>query len=58
MKLRYLIAILAILLFVGFVSGEKFTPSEGDFAFKEVENYTLHGINFTVPVEYKLKDKQ
>ena len=58
MKLRYLIAILAILLFAGFVCGEKFTPSEGDFAFKEVENYTLHGINFTVPVEYKLKDKQ
>ena len=57
MKLRYLIAILLVFLFVGFVSGQTFTPTEGDFAFKEVKNYTLHGINFTVPVEYKLKEK-
>lgn len=57
MKLRYLMAIILTLALAGFVCAETFTPTEGSFAFKEVENYTLHGINFTVPVEYKLKDK-
>ena len=57
MKLRYLLLALLIFAFVGFVAAETFTPTEGAFAFKEVENYTLHGINFTVPVEFKLKDK-
>ena len=57
MKIKYLLVILLIFAFVGFVSAETFTPTEGTFAFKEVENYTLHGINFTIPVEYKLQDR-
>ena len=57
MKARYLLLILLVFVFLGIVSAKSFVPTEGDFAFKEVENYTLHGINFTVPVEYKLKDK-
>ena len=56
MKIRYLLVILLVFAFVGFVSAETFMPTEGTFAFKEVENYTLHGINFTIPVEYKLQD--
>lgn len=56
MKLKYVIALLLLFIFVCFVSAEPFTPTEGDFAFREVENYTLHGINFTVPTDYKLKD--
>ncbi|WP_407391581.1 hypothetical protein [Methanobrevibacter sp.] len=40
---------------IGFVSAEAFTPEEGTFAFREVENYTLHDINFTVPTEYRLQ---
>ncbi len=57
MKARYLLVILLVFVFLGIVSAKSFVPTEGDFAFEEVENYTLHGINFTVPVEYKLKDK-
>lgn len=56
MKLKYVLAVLAFVAFVGIVSAESYMPSEGAFAFKEVENHTLHKINFTIPVEYKLKD--
>ena len=53
MKLRYIIPIFLIFAFVGFVSAETFTPESGIFAFKEVENTTVNGIDFTVPVDYK-----
>lgn len=56
MKFRYLLAILLLFALIGFVSAEAFTPEEGTFAFREVENYTLHDINFTVPTEYRLQD--
>lgn len=57
--MRYKIAIMLLLVFafIGAVSAATFVPSEGSFAFREVENYTLHNINFTVPTEYKLQDK-
>lgn len=56
MKFRYLLAILLLFALIGFVSAEAFMPEEGTFAFREVENYTLHDINFTVPTEYRLQD--
>ena len=56
MKLRYVVAALLLFALVGFVCAEAYVPTEGDFAFREVENFTLHGINFTVPTDYKLKD--
>ena len=56
MNFKHLIAVALLFAFLGFVSAESYMPEEGEFAFREVENYTLHGINFTVPVEYDLKD--
>jgi hypothetical protein len=56
MKFKYLIPVLLLFVLMGFACAEKYTPTEGDFAFREVENFTLHGINFTVPTDYKLKD--
>lgn len=56
MKLRYVVAAVLLFALVGFVCAEAYVPTEGDFAFREVENFTLHGINFTVPTDYKLKD--
>lgn len=56
MRFTYVIAALLLFALVGFASAEAFIPTEGDFAFREVENFTLHGINFTVPTDYKLND--
>ena len=58
-KIKFVACILAVLLLfalLGFVCAEAYIPTEGDFAFREVENFTLHGINFTVPTDYKLND--
>lgn len=55
MKLRYLAIIALLFISVG-VTSASYMPDEGTFAFGEVENYTLHDINFTVPVDYELKD--
>lgn len=55
MKLRYLAIIALLFISVG-VTSVSYMPDEGTFAFGEVENYTLHDINFTVPVDYELKD--
>ena len=55
MKLKYLILAAVIFASIGAASAA-FMPEEGTFAFTEVENYTLHDINFTVPTDYELKD--
>ena len=55
MKLKYLILVAVIFTSIGAASAA-FMPEEGTFAFMEVENYTLHDINFTVPTDYELKD--
>ena len=55
MKLKYLILVAVIFTSSGAASAA-FMPEEGTFAFMEVENYTLHDINFTVPTDYELKD--
>lgn len=56
MKVKLIITVALVLAFAGYVCAETFTPNEGNFAFQEVENYTLHGINFTIPTSYELKD--
>lgn len=56
MKVKLIITVALVLAFAGYVCAETFTPNEGNFAFHEVENYTLHGINFTIPTSYELKD--
>lgn len=56
MKYKYCILIVILFALAGFVSAETFTPEEGIFAYREVENYTLHDINFTVPTDFKLND--
>ena len=55
MKFKYLIFTLVVLTSIGAASAA-FMPEEGTFAFMEVENYTLHDINFTVPTDFKLND--
>ncbi len=57
MKFKYVIAVLLFFALISVACAETFVPTEGDFAFREVENFTLHGINFTVPTDYKLKDR-
>ena len=56
MKIKYLMAILLVFAVAGFVNAETFTPESGIFAYRDVENYTLEGLNFTVPVDYELQD--
>ena len=57
MKLKILIICLAVLAFAGFVSAESYTAQDGIFAYREVENYTLNGFNFTILADYTLVDE-
>lgn len=41
-----------MVLSIGIVSAESYMPQDGVFAFKEVENYTLNGFNFTILSSY------
>ena len=54
MKLRYVMAVFLMLALAGFVAGGTFMPSEGTFAFQEVEIFDINGINFTVPTDYEV----
>lgn len=56
-KLKILIICLVILAFAGFVSAESYTAQDGIFAYREVENYTLNGFNFTILADYNLVRK-
>lgn len=51
--MKFLIAILLILTSIGFVYSESYIPQEGTFAYKEVDDYTLNGFNFTILSSYK-----
>ena len=52
MKFRYLIAIFLVLACIGFASAETFVPTNGTFAYQEVEIFEINGINFTIPTDY------
>ena len=54
MKIKFLIAIILVLASIGFVYSESYMPQEGVFAYKEVENYSLNGFNFTILSDYNL----
>ncbi len=54
MKFKILMAVLLAFCLMGFAAGESYTASDGVFIYKEVENYTLDGFNFTVPTSYNL----
>lgn len=54
MKLKIALAIVLVMISIGVVSAESYMPQEGVFAFKEVEDYTLNGFNFTILSEYDL----
>lgn len=54
MKFKIAFAIAVLIIAIGAVSAESYMPHEGVFAYKEVENYTLNGFNFTIPVDYDL----
>lgn len=53
MKIKVLIVLLLILGSVGFVYSESYMPQSGLFAYKEVENYTLNGFNFTILSDFR-----
>ena len=52
MKLKFLIAFLVLACMIGFVHGEPFTPTNGTFAFQEVEIHEINGLDFTIPTKY------
>jgi hypothetical protein len=54
MKLKYVVALVALFAVMGFVHAETFMPDEGIFAFREVETFEINGINFTVPTDYEV----
>lgn len=41
-----------MLAFVGLASADPFTPTNGTFAYQEIEIFEINGINFTVPTDY------
>ena len=53
MKFKILIAAVLVFALMGFACAS-FTAENGIFIYKEVENYTLNGFNFTVPIDYEL----
>ena len=56
MKYELALAFALFFVFIASVSAQAYVPSEGEFAYVEVENYTLHDINFTVPTDFGLLD--
>ena len=52
MKFKIALACFLMVLSIGIVSAESYMPQDGVFAFKEVENYTLNGFNFTILSSY------
>lgn len=53
MKLKYPLTIILMLLLIGIASAQTFTPTQGNFAYREVENMTINNINFTIPTDYE-----
>lgn len=52
MKFKFMFACIILLAFVGLASADPFTPTNGTFAYQEVEMFEINGINFTVPTDY------
>ena len=52
MRFKIVVVCIILLAFVGFASAETFTPTNGTFAYREVEIFVINGINFTVPTDY------
>ena len=52
MKLRYVCVICLLFACVGFAYAESYMPESGIFAYREVENVTVNGVDFTVPTDY------
>lgn len=52
MKFKIALACILMILSIGIASAESYMPQDGVFAFKEVENYTLNGFNFTILSNY------
>ena len=54
MKIRIIIMLMIAIGFMGFVHAEPFTPTNGTFAFQEVDIHEINGINFTIPTKYNI----
>lgn len=57
MKIKIIITLLIIVGFMGFVQAEPFTPTNGTFAFQEVDIHEINGINFTIPTKYNMTNE-
>lgn len=53
MKFKILAAVLLTFCLMGIVCAG-YTADSGIFIYKEVDNYTLNGFNFTIPTDYEL----
>lgn len=52
MKFKILVAFMILFALMGFAAAQTFTPTNGTFAYKEVEMTEINGINFTIPTEF------
>lgn len=57
MRFKYVFALMLLVALLGFVHAEVFMPTNGTFAFQEVEIFEINGINFTIPTVYNLTDE-
>lgn len=54
MKFKIFIICLIILASAGFACAETYMPQDGQFAYMEVQNYSLNDFDFIMPVIYNL----
>lgn len=57
MKIKIIIILMIAIGFMGFVQAEPFTPTNGTFAFQEVDIHEINGINFTIPTKYNMTNE-
>lgn len=54
MKIKIIILLMIAIGFIGLAHAEPFTPTNGTFAFQEVDIHEIKGINFTIPTKYNI----
>lgn len=54
MKVKIIFILLTLLFFIGFANAQTFTPTNGTFAYQEVEIFNINDINFTIPTKYNI----
>lgn len=57
MRFKILILSFIVLASIGFAYAGTYVPQEGQFAYIEVQNYSLNGFDFIMPTSYNLTYK-